>query len=601
MVNRERTGTLRKKWFLLPVVFNMGILPLIMRMYVFDTHLSGFSWYGTTEQGTDLFNYYKHTFFLCTSGIMLLILLWKLTEEKGWKALEDQRAFLPLTAYGIMVLLSAAFSEYGWFTAHGMIDHFETVFVLLGYCITAAYSFYFVRDETDVRFLLGGWGLCLIPMMLLGLSQISGHDFYASELGKRLYMTPEARAAGREITLTFGKGRVYLSLLNPNYVGVFCMLAFPVLLVMGIWENQKRKRIFYLILAAGILACIIGAVAKTAFIVMPIALVFLLLLLRKDVAARKKTFLAAAAGLIVIVIGTDLFYGGLFFDKLRNSLITTGGHSEEDLQEVATEGENIRILYKGETLYIHSVVNKQGMMGFVVKDGSGQLLPGQAVGDQESGIRIEIDDARFTGISLSPLEVNHIPSFSVEIEENHWIFSNYTGSEGCYFYSPYGKFMKIGTAPSIGFKGHERIFTNRGYIWSRTLPLLKDHLFLGSGPDTFLLEFPQYDFLNKSRYLGNELVSKPHNIYLQIAVQTGCVSALCFLMFYMLYFIESIRLYWKHGSDSGLSRTGAALCAATAGYMVIGMTTDSTITVAPLFWSMMGIGLAVNKIIRQKA
>lgn len=601
MNNRESAAAIRKKWFLLPVIFNMGILPLIMKMYTFDTGLAEFPWYGTTDKGVDLFNYYKQIFFLGSTVLMLLILIWKLREEKGWKDLEGQKAFLPLMVYGVMVLLSAAFSKYGWFTAHGMIDHFETVFVLLGYCITAVYAFYFVRDEADVKFLLLGWGLCLVPMMLLGLSQITGHDFYGTDLGKRLYMTPEARAEGQEVTFVFEKGRVYLSLLNPNYVGIFCMLALPVLLVMGIWEKGMLKHVFYLALATGVLICIIGAGAKTAFIVMPMALVLLVLLLRKDAAAKKKTFFSAAAALIVLIVGIEMFLGNAFFGMLKSSLINIGSHSEYDLQEFSTEGNDVRVLYKGEALYIQSVLNDQGMMGFVIKDGNGQLLTGHIAGDQEAGVSFEIDDPRFSEIFISPIEINSIPSFSVRVGGLDWIFSNYTGYDGCYFYSPYGKFMKIGTAPSIGFKGYERSFSGRGYIWSRTIPLLKDHLFLGSGPDTFLLEFPQYDYLSRNRFLANALVSKPHNIYLQIAVQTGCVSALCFLMFYVLYFIESIRLYWKHGSDSGLSRTGAALCAATAGYMVIGMTTDSTITVAPLFWSMMGIGLAVNKIIRQKA
>lgn len=597
---KERTAVIRKKWFLLPVIFNMGILPMIMKMRVIDTHLAEFPWYGTTGQGVDLFSYYKQFFFLCSTGIMLLILVWKLIEEKGFSVLEDQKAFLPLTAYGVMVLLSAAFSKYSWFTVHGLIDHFENVFVLLGYCITAVYCFYFVRDETDVRFLLAGWGLCLVPMMLLGLSQITGHDYYATEFAKRLYMTQEAREAGQEVTIVFEKGRVYLSLLNPNYVGAFCMLTLPVLLVMSIWKKEKLRRIFYLALAVGVLTCLIGAMAKTAFIALPIALTLLLIFLKKDVMEKKKHFFVIAVALIAVIVGIELLSGNSFFGLLKGSLLRIGTYAEYDLKELSTEGNNVRLLYKGEELYVQSVLNDQGMMGFVIKDGEGQLLSGHVAGDQETEVRFEIDDARFSDISVSPVEINSIPSFSVQVGGQEWFFSNYAGYEGCYFYSPYGKFMKIGTAPSIGFKGYEGSFSDRGYIWSRTFPLLKDHLLLGSGPDTFLLEFPQYDYLNRNRFLQNTLVSKPHNIYLQIAVQTGCVSLLCFLLFYILYFIGSIRIYWYHGSDSRLSRIGAALCAATAGYMVIGVTTDSTITVAPLFWSMMGIGLAVNKIVRQK-
>lgn len=601
MEYKKKTLIMRKKFYLLPIVFNMGLLPLIVKLHIFDTNLAQFPWYTAIGEGADLFNYYKKVFFLISTGCMVLVLIWKLVEEKNWKIFGTRRVFLPLMGYGLFVFLSAVFSEYEWFVIHGVNGHFETLFVLLGYCITVVYSFYFIRDETDVKFVMVGWGICLVPMVLLGLSQISGHDFFSTQIGKALYLTRETRGQGEEINFVFGKGRVYLSLYNPNYVGAFCMLAFPMLLVMGIWERKRLKQAFYLVLAGGILICIIGAIAKTAFTVMVLVLVLLLLFLRKDVVAGKKGFIATAVILTAVIAGANYYFDGSFFQILKNSFLSSRNSSQYTLEELATEQNEVRVVYKGEILYIHSVMNEQGMMGFVVKDGDGQLLPGQAAGDQESGMRFEIDDDRFSGISLIPIDVNSIPCFSVNIEGRDWVFSNYTGYEGCYYYSPYGKFMKMATAPSIGFEGYERIFSSRGYIWSRTLPLLKKHLFLGSGPDTFLFEFPQNDVLSRERFFENQLISKPHNIYLQIAVQTGCVSLLCFALFYLFYFIDCIRLYWKHGSDSVLSRIGTALCAATAGYMLIGITTDSSITVAPLFWSMMGIGLAVNKIIRQKA
>ena len=42
-------------------------------------------------------------------------------------------------------------------------------------------------------------------------------------------------------------------------------------------------------------------------------------------------------------------------------------------------------------------------------------------------------------------------------------------------------------------KGKELIGSMRGYIWSRTIPILPHYLVLGAGPDCFLYEFPQDD------------------------------------------------------------------------------------------------------------
>ena len=71
-------------------------------------------------------------------------------------------------------------------------------------------------------------------------------------------------------------------------------------------------------------------------------------------------------------------------------------------------------------------------------------------------------------------------------------------------------------AEHIGFEGKEELGSSRGYIWSRTLPLLGNCLFTGFGPDTFTYNFPQNDVLAKyySYEQFNEgfyvTVDKPH-------------------------------------------------------------------------------------------
>ncbi len=82
--------------------------------------------------------------------------------------------------------------------------------------------------------------------------------------------------------------------------------------------------------------------------------------------------------------------------------------------------------------------------------------------------------------------------------------------------------------------------------------------------------------------------------YLQIAVQTGLVSMIAFLLFYLFYFVTSIRLYMKSKLDSYETQIGAAILVGTFGYMIMGLANDSSITVAPIFWLLMGIGIAIN-------
>ena len=40
---------------------------------------------------------------------------------------------------------------------------------------------------------------------------------------------------------------------------------------------------------------------------------------------------------------------------------------------------------------------------------------------------------------------------------------------------------------------------------------------------------------------------------------------------------------------------GICVFLGTAAYMVVGLANDSTITVAPLYWAMLGVGFTINR------
>ena len=93
-------------------------------------------------------------------------------------------------------------------------------------------------------------------------------------------------------------------------------------------------------------------------------------------------------------------------------------------------------------------------------------------------------------------------------------------------------------------------------------------------------------------------VTKPHNMYLQIWTQTGVLSLLAFLLLFILYFIDSIRLYYNRKNYSVLESFGVAFLVAVFSYMVTGLANDSTVAVAPVYWGMLGIGMAINRIVK---
>ena len=84
-------------------------------------------------------------------------------------------------------------------------------------------------------------------------------------------------------------------------------------------------------------------------------------------------------------------------------------------------------------------------------------------------------------------------------------------------------------------------------------------------------------------------------MYLQIWTQTGLFSLIAFLLLFFWYFVKSVRLYWNSPLETVPQKIGITIMAALFGYMVTGFANDSTVAVAPVFWGMLGFGMAVNK------
>ena len=109
-----------------------------------------------------------------------------------------------------------------------------------------------------------------------------------------------------------------------------------------------------------------------------------------------------------------------------------------------------------------------------------------------------------------------------------------------------GKIFEIKDITRIkSFDKYDSLASARVYIWSRTIPLLTDSMLIGYGPDTFSLDFPQDDTFWKLRAYNvtNIIVDKPHNMYLQMAVNTGVLSVLVYIIGLFIFFIDGIGTY----------------------------------------------------------
>lgn len=68
----------------------------------------------------------------------------------------------------------------------------------------------------------------------------------------------------------------------------------------------------------------------------------------------------------------------------------------------------------------------------------------------------------------------------------------------------------------------------------------------------------------------------------------------------IIYIIDSIKLYALKNDYNKSQRLGAATCLGVIGYLTAGLFNDSIVSVAPVFWIVLGVGVALNYMNRKE-
>lgn len=578
-------------WLLLPIIFIISVLPFIMKLKEYDTNLSKFTWFTYNDTYVDFFLKYKQTFFLIMVFIMAVIALFKAYTDK--KSIIYSRILIPLAVYGALALLSSIFSKYRRYSFAGIHEHFESIFVLLGYCLIVYYCLQIVKTEWDVRIIVNCFVVSVIVMSLLGLTQYIGKDFFATDFGLKMIL-PKAHWSTRDtVDFNFEKNRVYLTFYNPNYVGSYAAMAASFFLVLAALTRKHKRMIpIYLLAVAGISISLLGSKSKTGIIGLALALLLALIILSRYLLKYFYLSIPIILLLLSIVVLYNKANDNMLIDRIIQ--VTNFKKSEQPaLRDIITADDEVIINYKDNQLHLQ----------YTIEDNYGNFY---AFDNYDNSVPLEYDaetseftilDERFPGFRLGISNYDDIDLFYVKINNNNWYFTNQISNGGYYHLNKYGKLDKIITAPHAVFSGYEKYASGRGYIWSRTLPLLKNRIILGSGADTFMIVFPQEDHVGLYNFgYGDQLLTKPHNLYLQVGVQTGVLSLVAFLVFYAMYFISSVKLYIKGKFKSYYAQVGVAILVASISYMLLGLANDSSLTVAPIFWTLIGLGITVNRL-----
>jgi hypothetical protein len=139
--------------------------------------------------------------------------------------------------------------------------------------------------------------------------------------------------------------------------------------------------------------------------------------------------------------------------------------------------------------------------------------------------------------------------------------------------------------------------SGRVYIWLRSMQIARDTIFLGHGPDTFALYFPNQDPYKINTAL---FIDKPHNMYIQLWLNLGGVATVAFLAMVIMHCLGTFRVLRRSNSTGELYVLALGLFAGWFAYLLAAFFYDSAVSVAPAFWIVFGLSMAMNNALNKK-
>lgn len=596
--------------FFLPISFVLAIVPLIVRAK--EVKLDEFSqtiWGVSTQY--ELFSQNKFILLAIFTviAIFISIIYFKYIFEKKDKIVH---IILLLTIiFLILSLLSSIFSPYKHIAFWGVYNRAEGFITIACYLLLFIYSIYTFKSTDNFRFVVIPILIIVFINAFLGMFQYAGDDLINTELGKLISIpTSIAEKTGGQLSLLYESGKLYGTLFHYNYVGSFVAVLLPILFCSMFIEDDI---IFKIIIGLGFLAALwllFGSTSRGGLVGVLGSIFIAIIMFGRLIFKNKKQLLIGICSIVVIILGLNFITNGSVFSRVPslfkdafNIFSNTSDVNYKDLvpvKDITNENGTVQVVFQNEILNISFEDNKykftdssnntisisKGDDCYLLDNDKLSTVSFKLFKSSEAADKMDI-------LQLAPTGDSKI-SFLFKVKDDGSIhLVNPSTFED----------INIDFPKTFGFAGKEKLGSARGYIWSRSIPLLKDNLILGKGPDTFVLEFPQNDLIGKyyAYDTPNMTVDKPHNLYLQIALNNGLIALIAFLGIMLIYIVDSLKLYALKKEYGTSELFGAAISLGVIGYLLAGVFNDSVISVAPIFWILLGVGVAVNYMNRKNA
>jgi hypothetical protein len=528
-----------------------------------------------------------------------------LVEEKRVKLKLKATPTYLMYAYIGLCFLSSVFSSYKSIAFWGISERYEGFFVLLSYAVFFVMAMSFASGKGAVKPMLGIFMLSAFFIGLIGCLQTFGYDFFATDTGSKLVLGQYY--GGENLSMKFGSA--YATLYNPNCLGMYAgmMSGFMLMLALMLPFKSKGKYVAIVMFVMSFI-CMLGSDSVGGLLGFGCACMFALIVGVVCFFAKKlyknKVYLGMAVMLVVLAVAVPsvLFSTNakivqkaeIITDALKNQDDAENNDNspyfykdfsfDADTATIATDAGDIKITATEDG----AIVEQNGKVR--------EVTAVSPIQDKTNGIT---NTYSIDGLAKGELQLYDDKLVFIGYDEagNQTNFLMRKTESGIIPLDKFGVDVNLDEpVKSVGFNGLERLGSGRGYIWSRSIPVALKNIVIGKGPDSFALEFPQYDIVSKLKYLGNPyiIVDKPHSLYLQTAINTGVLSLVAVVLLVILYLVQSVVRLVKSNDGKLINAARLACCAGVVAYMAAGATTDSVVSVAPVFWIMLGTGYGIN-------
>lgn len=606
LVKQEVERPLLNKRYLVPSILAMGFVPLIMHEHTYRTHLENEDWFAVGNYtATDFFLFWKQWAVIILALVCLLLLLIRAKyyyEELPW----DKKAFIPLGIYCVFVFLSACFAKKPLFAFAGGYDMFQSALAILSYAVLFYYTYSCIKSLDHVLYLLRGAEIGIAIELLICFFQAIGHDPIATTVGKILVTSPSRWRNLDSLTLAQS---MYGTVYNSDYLSMYLPVLVPIFIGLIIVETKLWRKIFNAGLLILSLFILMKASSSARIAIASVVVVALIIYCSRE---RKLIISFVAMIACVIFAGCNIVFNSTPYYKVKMS-DTWNMSSSMDDKDVPIKGittgsrkDGITVRLKdGKTIRFWFSIEDNKIKDLTVRNGNGTLLKlTQTNPDNQtytfSGQTYQAENIYFyrddsTGYSrlIFAKDGRSFPFVDSDIYG--------TNKKGYYLVSTAGRCVKLPqkNKGEVYEVFHNGLWSGRGPIYNRSLPLLKKYIIIGAGADNYIMAYPQRDYILDYylNYGSNTLNVKPHSYYLQLWIQEGFIAFAAAMVFFFWYLGKSTKLYRKVTLNDSTGIMGFASMIGVLGYLIADIANDSTICTAPVFWVVLGLGWGINRFV----